>query len=96
VDCAGDDIAKLREGVELTLRMLLQTLEKFGIVQINPQGQLFDPERHEAMTMQESTAVAPDHVLMVVQKGYLLNERLLRPAKVIVARAPQGSDAGRA
>jgi molecular chaperone GrpE len=88
-DGSGDDVARLREGVELTLRMLLQTLEKFGIVQIDPQGQPFDPERHEAMTMQESSAVAPDHVLMVVQKGYLLNDRLVRPAKVIVAKAPQ-------
>ena len=92
VDGTGDDVAKLREGVELTLRMLLQSLEKFGIVQIDPQGQPFDPERHEAMTVQESTAVVPDHVLMVVQKGYLLNDRLMRPAKVIVARAPQGQE----
>lgn len=84
----GVDINKLREGSELTLRMLKQAMEKFHITEINPQGQKFDPSRHEAMAAQESADQEPNTVLHVVQKGYLLNDRLLRPAMVVVTRAP--------
>jgi len=85
----GDDIdsEKLKEGHELTLRMLSQLMKKFNVVSINPQGEAFNPEQHEAMTMQPSDDVAPDHILAVIQKGYLLNDRLIRPARVIVAKA---------
>lgn len=80
------DREKVREGIELTLRMLQSAVEKFGVTEVNPEGEKFDPERHQAMTMQETNAVEPDTVVSVIQKGYLLNERLVRPALVIVAK----------
>ena len=79
------DAASLLAGSEATLKLLAGTLERFGIEEIDPQGEPFDPELHEAMTMQPSADVEPDSVLTVVQKGYTLNGRLLRPARVIVA-----------
>jgi len=86
----GDDIdaQKLKEGHELTLRMLSRLMEKFNVVCIDPQGEAFNPDQHEAMTMQPSDDVAADHVLTVIQKGYALNDRLIRPARVVVAKAP--------
>ena len=81
-------VAKLREGIELTLKMLGSALEKFGIVEINPVGEAFNPEQHQAMTMQESSEAKPNSVLTVMQKGYSLNERVIRPALVVVAKAP--------
>ncbi|WP_435104402.1 nucleotide exchange factor GrpE [Arhodomonas sp. AD133] len=90
----GADVAKLREGSELTLRMLVQAMEKFDIQEINPQGEKFDPDRHEAMAAQESAEHEPNTVIHVVQKGYVLGERLLRPAMVIVARAAEGDSQG--
>ena len=74
------------EGVELTLRMLDQAMEKFGIKVVDPAGEPFDPEFHQAMTMQKSDTAESGTVLTVVQKGCLLNERLVRPAMVIVAK----------
>lgn len=87
----GEDIdpAKLKEGSELTLRMLSQAMEKFNIEQIDPRGEVFNPELHEAMTMVPSDEVGPNCVLEVIQKGYVLNDRLIRPARVIVAKAPE-------
>ncbi|AUB78409.1 MULTISPECIES: nucleotide exchange factor GrpE [Spiribacter] len=85
------DAARLAEGSELTLRMFDQALEKFNIEAINPQGERFDPERHEAMTAQETDEQAPNTVVSVIQKGYRLGDRLLRPARVIVAKAPADS-----
>jgi len=82
------DAATLLEGQRATLRLLLKALEAAGITEIDPAGLPFDPERHEAMAMQPSAEHAPDTVVAVVQKGYLLNGRLLRPARVLVARAP--------
>jgi molecular chaperone GrpE len=82
------DAATLVEGQKATLRLLLKALQESGIVEVDPVGEPFDPERHEAMAMQPSNDQAPDTVLAVVQKGYILNGRLLRPARVIVARAP--------
>ena len=82
---------KLREGTELTLRMFGTALEKFGIKEINPIGEPFNPEWHQAMTMQESAEYAPNCVMAVMQKGYLLNDRLLRPAMVVVSKAPSAS-----
>ena len=84
-------VEKLAEGSELTLRMFDQALEKFSIEPINPEGERFDPEKHEAMAAQESTDAEPNTVLTVVQKGYRLGDRLLRPAMVIVAKAPADS-----
>ena len=87
----GANPASIAEGVELTLRMLEQAMEKFGISVVDPAGEPFDPEFHQAMTMRESDTAASGTVLTVVQKGYLLNERLVRPAMVIVAKqADQG------
>lgn len=85
----GVDIAKVREGLELTLKMLTGALEKMGVRQVDPQGETFDPERHQAMTMQETDQVEPGKVVTVVQKGYTLHDRLVRPALVIVAKQPQ-------
>jgi molecular chaperone GrpE len=82
------DVARLAEGSALTLRMFDQALEKFSIEAIEPQGERFDPERHEAMTAQETDEHAPNTVVNVIQKGYRLGDRLLRPARVIVAKAP--------
>jgi len=82
----GASAAGIVEGVELTLRMLDQAMEKFGVRTVDPDGEPFDPEFHQAMTMQESDTAEPGTVLTVVQKGYLLNERLVRPAMVIVAK----------
>ncbi len=78
--------AKLREGMELTLKMLHTVLEKFGVKEIDPLGQPFDPELHQAMSMVESQDTEPNTVVTVMQKGYLLNDRLIRPAMVVVAK----------
>lgn len=83
----GVDAAKIREGAELTLKMLESALSKFGIEPVDPLGEKFNPELHEAMAMQPSNSAAPNTVLQVIQKGYLLNKRIMRPAMVIVARA---------
>jgi len=82
------DAATLAEGQKGTLKLLLKALEASGIVEIDPIGQPFDPEQHEAMALQPTAEQAPDTVVTVAQKGYALNGRLLRPARVIVARAP--------
>lgn len=82
------DAAKLKEGTELTLRMLTAAMEKFNVREVNPQGEKFNPELHQAMSLQPREDMEPDHVAVVVQKGYVLNDRLIRPALVIVSRAP--------
>jgi molecular chaperone GrpE len=82
------DAQKLQEGMALTLKMLSQVMEKFNIEEVSPQGQPFDPERHQAMTVQENAELAPNSVISVMQKGYVLNGRLLRPAMVIVSKKP--------
>ncbi len=87
------DVNKLREGSELTLKMLGSVLEKFGVQELNPVGAKFNPEFHEAMAMQPSDRAEPNTVLYIIQKGYLLNDRLIRPARVIVAQAVQQRDA---
>lgn len=85
-DGAEPDAEKLREGLELTLKLFESASEKFGLQELNPEGQSFDPEYHQAMSTQDAAGVAPGTVITVVQKGYLLNQRLLRPAMVIVAQ----------
>lgn len=87
---AGDaDAAKLQEGTELTLKILTTILQKYAIEEVNPDGETFDPNLHQAMTMQESAEHEPNTVISVMQKGYTLHDRLLRPAMVIVAKAPE-------
>ncbi len=80
----------LRAGVELTLKELQRVAASHGLVVVDPLGAAFDPERHQAMTMVETTGQAPDTVVAVLQKGYVLNDRLLRPALVSVAQAQGG------
>lgn len=82
---AGDATGPLRDGLELTLRQLLKVGEDNGLAAINPEGQAFDPEWHQAISQLESPDAAPGTVLQVFQKGYALNDRLLRPALVVVA-----------
>ncbi len=82
------DFSSLKQGQEATLKLLAKALEKLGVRPIRPLGEPFDPARHEAMLAQESATAAPDTVLQVVQSGFELNGRLLRPARVIVAKAP--------
>jgi molecular chaperone GrpE len=84
----GDDadVAKLREGLELTLKLFDAAVEKFGLTELDPQGESFDPRFHQAMSVQDSTEAGSGIVVVVVQKGYLLNDRVLRPAMVIVAK----------
>lgn len=83
---AGGDAGALREGMELTLRQLLKVAADNGLVAVDPTGQAFNPEQHQAMSMVPAAGVAPNHVVQVYQKGWLLNERLLRPALVVVAQ----------
>jgi molecular chaperone GrpE len=85
---ARADASSLREGQEATLQLLARALEKLGVSVIDPLGEPFDPERHEAMMTRESGTAEPNSILEVVQPGYELNGRLLRPARVIVAREP--------
>ena len=81
------------EGVELTLQGLIASLEKFGVKAVDPQDQPFNPELHQAMSMQEVPDVAPNTVIAVMQKGYELNGRLIRPAMVMVSKAAPSIDA---
>jgi len=82
---AAEDSDSLRSGSQATLKLFATVLERFGVVEVNPEGEPFDPELHEAMTVQASADAEPGSILTVVQKGYTLNGRLLRPARVIVA-----------
>jgi molecular chaperone GrpE len=82
------DLPSLLQGQKATLQLLAKALEKIGVKPINPQGEPFDPALHEAMLAQESATAEPNSVLQVVQPGYELNGRLLRPARVIVSKAP--------
>lgn len=77
----------LMEGSAATLKLLNSTMQQFGVAELDPAGEPFNPELHEAMTMQPSADVEPGSVLAVFQKGYTLNGRLLRPARVVVAQA---------
>lgn len=83
---AVDSAGALREGMELTLRQLLKVAADNGLQPVDPVGQPFNPEHHQAMSMVPSNDQPADHVLQVYQKGWLLNERLLRPALVVVAQ----------
>jgi molecular chaperone GrpE len=80
------DVRSLVQGQEATLKLLSKALEKIGVGVIDPRGEPFDPARHEAMLAQESATAEPNSVLQVVQPGYEINGRLLRPARVIVSK----------
>jgi len=80
------DVAKLREGTELTLKLLGDVMAKFGVERIDPEGEPFNPEFHQAMSMQPRSDVPANTVVAVIQSGYLLNGRLMRPALVMVSQ----------
>lgn len=82
------DIAKIKEGTELTLKMFSSMFEKFKIVELNPVGEKFNPTFHEAISMLPSPEYEANIVMNVVQKGYLLNERVVKPALVVVSNGP--------
>ena len=80
------ELEKIVEGTGLTLKMLTQALEKFNILEVDPLGEKFNPDLHQAISMQEGTDKPANTVLTVMQKGYTLNDRLLRPAMVVIAK----------
>ncbi len=84
LQAAGADGGPLRDGLELTQRQLLKVADENGLAVLDPVGQAFDPEHHQAISQAGADGVAPGHVATVFQKGYLLNGRLLRPALVVV------------
>jgi len=86
-ESSGELVASIREGVEMTLNLFMNSLKKFNVAQVNPVGEPFDPQLHEAMSMVPAPDAEPNSVVAVVQKGYTLNERLVRPAMVVVAQA---------
>ena len=83
---AAGEVTALRQGIELTLRQLLKVTADNGLVVVDPAGQPFNPEHHQAMSTVDSAEHPPGHVVQVYQKGWLLNDRLLRPALVVVAK----------
>lgn len=80
------DVTSLKEGMDLTYKMFAASLDKFGVKAVDPQGEKFNPELHQAVSMQEAEGVESGNVISVMQKGYELNGRLIRPAMVIVAK----------
>jgi molecular chaperone GrpE len=80
-------LASMIEGIELTLKGLLGAVRKFGVEVVGETGVPFNPEVHQAMSMMESEEFEPNHVMLVMQRGYTLNGRLLRPAMVAVSKA---------
>jgi len=92
IDGEAEDQKSIFEGVNLTLQGLLSGIEKFGVKSVDPQDQPFNPELHQAMSMQEVPGVAPNTVIAVMQKGYELNGRLIRPAMVMVSKVAPAVD----
>ena len=91
LDAAKQESASIEsicQGTELTLNMFQQVFDKFNVSVIDPQGEKFNPDHHQAMSMQENAEMEPNTVMAVMQKGYLLNDRLVRPAMVMVSKAP--------
>ncbi|WP_028670562.1 nucleotide exchange factor GrpE [Saccharospirillum impatiens] len=86
IETETDDVKPLKEGVEMTLKSLLDSFEKFSITVINPEGEPFDPQVHQAMSMVENPDMEPNTVMAVMQKGYALHGRLVRPAMVMVSK----------
>lgn len=90
IDHGENSLKAIHEGLELTYKLLLDSLEKFGIKSVDPIGQNFDPKQHEALTVVESSEAAPNTIVNVIQKGFIQHDRVLRHAKVIVAKAKSG------
>ena len=88
IDKADEKQKVIAEGVELTLKSLLDTLAKHGVKQLNPLGEPFNPQEQEAIAMVPNPAMEPNSVMDVMQKGYTLNGRVIRPARVVVTKAP--------
>ena len=86
LNAAGSEPSPLREGLELTYKQLLKVAADNGLTLLDPTGQPFNPEHHQAISQADAPDAAPGSVVQVFQKGYLLNDRLLRPALVVVAR----------
>ncbi|MFN3579796.1 MAG: nucleotide exchange factor GrpE [Pseudomonas sp.] len=87
-DAADPAIKPMRDGMELTLKLFTETLERFQIQAVEPHGEPFNPELHQAMAMEESNSAEPNTVIRVFQKGYTISGRLLRPAMVVVSKTP--------
>jgi molecular chaperone GrpE len=87
LEAAANSPDSLREGIEITLRQLRSAFEKNRLTEINPQGEKFDPHRHQAISMVPAEGVAPNHVVAVLQRGWMIADRVLRPALVTVAQA---------
>ena len=85
----NEDDSAMAEGLQLTFQLFLDALQKHGVTRIDPQGEAFNPQEHEAMSTQEVADVAPNTVVVVFQKGYKLSDRVVRPARVIVSKSPQ-------
>lgn len=81
-----DSNSAMHEGLELTMKLFTDVLQKFNVEQIDPVGETFDPQEHEAMSMQDIPGAAPNSVVAVFQKGYRLSDRVIRPARVIVSK----------
>lgn len=95
IQADGTLIEKLHEGLDLTLKLMDNIFEKFTLTAVDPQkGDKFDPELHMAMSLLESADLPPNHIIAAVQKGYRLHGRLLRPAVVVVAKAPAAAADG--
>ena len=93
---AGEEVKGILDGVELVLREILGALAKHAVTEIAADGQIFDPAFHEALGQIPNGEVPANTVLQVLQKGYLIHDRMLRPARVIVAREPTAEEAGQA
>jgi molecular chaperone GrpE len=91
---SAEAIQKMHEGLELTLKLLDGVFEKFGITLIDPKGEKFDPNRHQAISTVESGETPANHVVNVVQKGYVLKDRVLRPAMVVVSKGSLKTNGG--
>ena len=97
LELSSDDdpaLKPMRDGMELTLKLFADTLERYHVVAVDPHGEPFNPDLHQAMTMEERDNVEPNTVIKVFQKGYTINERLLRPAMVVVSKAGAGQSGG--
>ena len=90
-DKENEAVKSVVEGVELTHQSFISTVEKFDMEVVDPEGEAFNPDRHQAMSMVENAELKPNTVTAVMQKGYVLNGRLLRPAMVMVSKAPSES-----
>ena len=91
---AGTEVKGILDGVELVHREVLGALAKHGVKEVEAEGRLFDPADHEAMGQVPNAEVPPNTVLQVLQKGYVIHDRMLRPARVIVSREPTPEEAG--